>query len=206
MKIPTRETVQALLAEAEQLNPGPWVPHSIYVGEAARAIAARHPELDAETAYILGYLHDIGRREGVTDMRHILDGYTYLHDMGYEDAAQICMTHSFAIQELGAAAGQWDCTADELRFIADYLGRVRYTDYDRLIQLCDALALPSGFCVIEKRFVDVTMRRGFNDYTIPRWKGCLDIQRHFEAIIGCSVYAVLPGVVENTFGEQGNGI
>ena len=29
-----------------------------------------------------------------------------------------------------------------------------YDDYDRLVQLCDALALPSGFCLLEKRFVD----------------------------------------------------
>ncbi|HEX3052316.1 MAG TPA: HD domain-containing protein [Aggregatilineaceae bacterium] len=201
MKIPTCAAAQALLAEAEQLNPGPWVQHSIYVGEAARAIAARHPDLDAETAFTLGCLHDIGRRVGVTDMRHVLDGYTYLHEKGYEDAAQICLTHSFVIQHIDAVGGQWDCTADELQFIKDYLGRVRYTDYDRLIQLCDALALPSGFCLIEKRFVDVTMRRGFNAYTIQRWQGYLDVQRHFETIIGCSVYAVLPGVVENTFGE-----
>ena len=25
-----------------------------------------------------------------------------------------------------------------------------YDDYDRLVQLCDALAMPSGFCLLER--------------------------------------------------------
>lgn len=53
-----RETKQ-LLAEAETLNPGPWVAHSIYTAEAARNIARSIEEMDPRIAYILGYLHDI---------------------------------------------------------------------------------------------------------------------------------------------------
>ena len=71
-----------MLHEAEALNPGPWVAHALHVAEAASAIAGAHPEMDGETAYILGYLHDIGRRAGVTGMRHVLDGYNYLHSLG----------------------------------------------------------------------------------------------------------------------------
>lgn len=69
-----------------------------------------------------------------------------------------------------------------------------------LIQLCDALALPGGFCLIEKRLVDVALRHGTNPYTIPKWKAFLEIQREFEETIGGSIYALLPGVIENTFG------
>lgn len=189
-----------LLAEAEKRNPGLWVQHSIFVAEAAQAIAAQHPELDPYTAYIVGVLHDIGRREGVTDMRHTLDGYTYLAAAGFDGAARICLTHSFPIQTIYAGSGKWDCTDDELRFMEKLLAETAYDDTDRLIQLCDALALPSGYCLIEKRLVDVAIRHGTNPYSIQKWKAFLQIQKDFEAVLGQSIYALLPGVIENTFG------
>lgn len=200
LKIPTLEEAERLMHEAECKNPGPWVQHSVNVAQAARLIAAQHPTLDADSAYTLGLLHDIGRREGVTDLRHVLDGYTFLKDAGFEDAAQICLTHSFPIQDIRVGSGQWDCSPVEYAFIEGYLASISYTDYDRLIQLCDSLALPSGFCLMEKRLVDVALRRGINDYTVDKWKAFLSIQQAFEQAIGQSIYALLPGVVGGTFG------
>ena len=83
MKVPSAEQAEQLLAEAETRNPGPWVAHSRNVALAARCIAEHCPELDADVAYTLGLLHDIGRQEGVTGMRHTLDGYTFLQDLGF---------------------------------------------------------------------------------------------------------------------------
>ena len=74
-----------------------------------------------------------------------------------------------------------------------------YDDYDLLVQLCDALALPTGFCLLEKRFVDVAIRYGTHPATIDRWKAVLNTKAHFEKIMGCSIYEVLPGVIENSF-------
>ena len=34
----------------------------------------------------------------------------------------------------------------------------------------DALAMPTGFCLLEKRFVDVTLRYGVHPFTVDRWK------------------------------------
>ena len=63
MCIPELGQAQLWLQEAGVLNPGPWVAHSRYVAEAARNIATHlPPPLDADTAYVLGLLHDIGRR------------------------------------------------------------------------------------------------------------------------------------------------
>ena len=89
MKIPSLEEAKQLLAEAEKLNHGPWIAHSIHVAEAAKYIADLHPNLDGDVAHILGYLHDIGRREGVTDLRHILDGYRFLQRLGYTGSAKL---------------------------------------------------------------------------------------------------------------------
>ena len=200
MKIPNLEESQNLLSEAEKLNPGPWVQHSIYVAQAAEAIARLHPTLDPTAAYILGSLHDIGRRVGVTDLRHLLDGYHFLSTRGFEDAAQISLTHAFPAKDIRVATGEWDCSVQDFEFVKAYLSQVEYSDYDRLIQLCDALALPTGFCLIEKRLVEVAFRRGIDNHTLSRWKGYFDHQREFERIIGRSIYSVLPGVIENTFG------
>ena len=206
MNVPSLEEAEAFLADAQARNPGPWVQHSRNVGRAAEAVAAHCAGLEPRTALVLGYLHDIGRREGVTANRHMLDGYTFLAARGFEDAAQVYLTHSFPIPDdrrLGTAVGVWDCSEEERAFARRYLEDVTYTDYDRLLQLCDCLALPSGCCTLEKRFVDVTLRYGFNAFTLPRWRAYLDLQAHFEGKTGRPLYSVLPGIVETTLGLAG---
>lgn len=197
--VPTLTQAQQMLQDAADLNPGPWVDHSLYVA-AARTLAEHHPDLDPEQAYIYGSVHDIRRRAGVHDLRHILDGYHDLTGQGFEQAARICMTHSFPLQDVDAEAGVWNCTADEKALVVSCLGPVTFNEYDRLLQLCDALALPSGFCLLEKRFVDVVRRPGFNARTLQKWEAWLTLGRSFSQVVGGSVYAHLPGVVQTTFG------
>lgn len=60
---PTREEAIALLAEAEPHNPGPWGDHSRTAAHCAEKIAAA-VGLDPDKAFVLGLLHDIGRRYG----------------------------------------------------------------------------------------------------------------------------------------------
>ena len=199
---PNRNQAEQMLREAEQLNPGPWISHSNYVAQAAQNIAACCPLLNAEKAYLLGLLHDIGRRYGKTEMRHSLDGYRYCCENGFPAVGKICMTHSFPNHDIREAFGKWNCTKEEYQFVADYVQSTEYDDYDKLIQLCDALALPSGFCLMEKRMVDVVLRHGINEYIVPKWAATFAIKGYFESCIKKSIYDVLPGVVENTFGLE----
>lgn len=194
----TRYTAEKALEEACIANPGPWGDHSRYVAQACEAIARRCPGLDADDAYIYGLLHDIGRHAGITSERHILDGYRYCTARGWTRAAQICITHSFPLQDPETAIGKWDMSQEEKAFVYDFVENARYDDYDRLVQLCDALALPSGFCLLEKRFVDVALRYGFHPAFPARWKAVLTIKTYFEAIMGTSLYSLLPGAVENS--------
>ena len=85
------QTAENALLEAEKSNPGPWVAHSRYVAMACRLIAERCDHLSADTAYIYGLLHDIGRYAGVTSEKHLLDGYRYCKERGWDKAAQICI-------------------------------------------------------------------------------------------------------------------
>ena len=140
MKLPTIIEAEKLLNEAEQRNPGAWIGHSKTAALCAKEIAEHCDNIDIDTAYVFGLLHDIGRREGVTDMRHIIDGYHFMTSLGYDECARICLTHSFPYKDIHSYNGQKDCTAEETEFIKSFLDNIEYDDYDRLIQLCDALA------------------------------------------------------------------
>jgi HD superfamily phosphohydrolase YqeK len=200
MRIPTLEEAEQYLAEGQRLNPGPWVQHSKNVALAAQLIAEHHPKLDPGAAYILGLLHDIGRREGKSHIRHLIDGYRFLFEQGFEDAARVSLTHSFPIADLCVYVGERDCSLNDLEFLENFIATVEFSDYDRLIQVCDAIALPSGFCLMEKRMVDVAMRLGINELTLAGWDARFRIKAEFEAAIGQSIYRILPGIVEGTFG------
>ncbi len=195
---PDRKTAEQALKEAYQSNPGVWVDHSRYVAQACENIALHCADLDSEKAYILGLLHDIGRYPGVTSERHLIDGYRYCMERGWEKAAQICISHAFMIQDIHTSIGKFDVSEEDYRFMEQFVKNAVYDDYDRLVQLCDSLALPTGFCILEKRFVDVTIRYGVHPATIDRWKKILEIKEYFQEKMGCSIYEVLPGVVENS--------
>ena len=203
--VPTVQQARRYLQEAADLSPGPWVRHVELVATAARAIGEHVPRVDPERAYVLGLLHDIGRRTGgphVADVRHLLDGFAFMRTEGFEACARVCLTHSFPapIKDVGAFASGWDCPIEERDFVQSYLNGTDYSAYDRLIQLCDALAQPTGFCLIEKRLVEVALRHGFNEFTLAKWRAFLDLRQEFDEATGTSIYRLLPGVVEHTFG------
>ena len=125
--------------------------------------------------------------------------YRYCMEREWEKAAQICISHSFMIQDINTSIGKFDISDDDYLFMKKFIADAVYDDYDRLVQLCDALAMPTGFCLLEKRFVDVTIRYGIHPATIDRWKKTLEIKALFEKEIGCSIYTLLPGIVENSF-------
>ena len=91
-----------------------------------------------------------------------------------------------------------DCTGEQLAFLQDFLSRNPYDDYDRLIQLCDAISLPDGACIVEKRLVDVALRHGVTELSIEKWKAFLQLKKQFDRKCGCSIYFLLPGVLENS--------
>ena len=195
----SRNIAEKALEDASKLNPGPWVEHSKYVALACQNIASRCPNMDADMAYIYGILHDIGRYAGVSSEKHLIDGYRYCMEREWEKAAQICISHAFMIQDISTSIGVFDMSTEDKEFMARFVENATYDDYDYLVQLCDALALPTGFCLLEKRFVDVTIRYGTHPATIERWKAILDIKEHFEKMMGNSIYDCLPGVIENSF-------
>ena len=196
-----RTEAMALLEWAHEQNPGPWREHSLHAARAAEAIAKR-AGLDSERAWVCGVLHDIGRFEGVRAMHHIIAGYNLLMESGEPELARICMTHSFPGGEPMSYIGEWDVTDDERTFVLDYISDCEFDDYDRLIQLCDALALSQGICLIEKRLVNVVLRNGINPYLQGKWRATFEIQKDFENRMECGLYSLFDDVIVNTFGSE----
>lgn len=194
MIVPSVKGAEMMLDEASKLNPGIWVNHNRVAGNCAKNIAERC-NMDANAAYVMGLLHDIGRRYGISDLMHTYDGYKYMMENGYDDSARICLTHSFPYKDVNAYNGENDCPDYITRYIQDFINKTEYDDYDKLIQLCDAISYPEGVCVIEKRLVDVVIRKGFNELTVLKWKEFMKLREYFEFKINSNLYSVFDNIV-----------
>lgn len=187
--MPTVEQAEALLKDAEQCNPGPWADHSRIVARCAREIAAHCSKMNPDKAYILGLLHDIGRKFGKRQLGHVSDGYRYMLSLGYDEAARICLTHSFSGASTDEYIGLFDTTPEELDIIQVGLKNAKQDDYDRLIKLCDSIAGSRGVLDMKERVEDVKSRYG--SYPQALLELNISSQAYFEKQMGENLYAHL---------------
>lgn len=187
--LPEREKARELLEEAERCNPGPWGDHSRVAAYCAEMIARECEGMDPDKAYILGLLHDIGRRFGVRHLGHVSDGYSYMVELGYDEAARVCLTHSFHDQTTDGYIGNFDTTEEELKLIRDALKKIVPDEYDDLIRLCDSLAGAEGVMDIEERMNDV--KRRYGSYPQEKWDNNIRLKEYFEEKAGKDIYALL---------------
>ena len=187
--IPSREEAEHILSQAEKLNPGPWGDHSRVVAACAGKIAGLCPGMDPEKAYILGLLHDIGRGFGKGHLRHVYDGYKYMLRSGYDEAARVCLTHSFCIPDIHDYIGNFDIDISEQKEITENLQSIRYNDYDYLIQLCDSLSMPGGVVDMDTRMADVERRYG--SYPWEKRKRNRELKAYFEKLSSVNIYEII---------------
>ena len=190
---PSKQFAHFLLNEGASLNPGPWKLHSIEVAESAekiaKAVVKNGGNLNSDKAYVYGLLHDIDRRFGVTYLAHVIDGYDYLSAMGFENAARICITHSFNLQTIEDYIGKKDVSDNQLEKIQSLLDSYEYDDYDRLIQLLDSTCNADGTKNLEKRMEDVKNRYGY--YPKAKYDKNFELKAYFEKLMGKDFYTVL---------------
>mgnify|MGYP001099893482 FL=1 len=204
-----RTYAKELLEWAYEQNPGPWFEHSLHVAHATENIIIelikKGYKLDADIAYNAALLHDIGRYKGFTkSVIHSYDGYMYMNDLGYAGNAIICVTHSFPCKnEHIDIAAEWHLVPDHMksRLVAILNEHSNYDLYNKVITLCDALADADGFTTLERRLISVGLRHGTTSHTSLHWKGFYAIKKELEALIGKSIYTVLPDV-ENSIYED----
>lgn len=186
---PTRQEAEELLKEAGKCNPGPWENHSRVAAQSAEKIARACGGMDADKAYVLGLLHDIGRKFGVRHLGHVYDGWKYMLRLGYDEAARICLTHSFNEGLLDNYIGNFDITEQETEEIRVALGQTVFDEYDKLIQLCDSLAGAEGVMDMRERMEDI--RKRYGDYPQSKWDKNLELKAYFEKKAGADIYTIV---------------
>lgn len=184
----TRKSAERILEEAHSCNPGRWREHSKWVAYCGERIAAVCG-MDADRAYIYGLLHDIGRKFGVSYLAHVYDGYHYLMELGFEDAAKICLTHSFNLMDINDYIGKFDVEDWQVRELENLLRETELDDYDLLIQLCDSLATWEGVVSLEERMLDVKERYGY--YPQSKWDRNVELKKYFEKKAGKTIEEIM---------------
>lgn len=190
---PSLSMAHLLLNYSETQNPGLWVNHSLAVASGAKNIAEQLKKqgikIDPEKAYIYGLLHDIGRRDGLTYLRHVYSGYHYLNKMGYKKAANICLTHSFNLHDIQDYVGKNDLTPIEYEELKELLSNAQYDNYDLLIQVLDATCGANGTINLKSRMDDVRLRYG--SYPKAKWDKNFELKDYFEKLMKKDYYEVL---------------
>lgn len=172
-----------------------WENHSRATAKVAEGIAKKCG-MDADRAYASGLLHDIGRYKGPnTGMMHIIDGYDILMEKNLPELARICLTHSFNPREKVHDITLPDVEKDA--FLKDYMGKVEFDDYDKLIQLSDYMAGAHGITTIERRFCSVLWRHGLKN-PAEDLKTLYKLKEYFSEKAGIDVYELFHDEIEKT--------
>lgn len=186
---PTIEEANRILEEAEGCNPGPWGAHSRCVAECAKKIAEACGDIDSEKAYVLGLMHDIGRKFGTRHLGHVYDGWKYMERLGYPEAGRICLTHSFVCRSMDNYIGKLDILPEEEKEVREALAALDFDDFDLLIQLCDAIGTADGPVNMDVRMQDIKIRYGYypEETRIRNYA----LKKYFEERAGRDLYSLL---------------
>ena len=192
MRLTSQEALK-LLEEAEKLTSDlGWIKHSKCVGETAEIIAKKL-NLDTDKAKTLGYIHDIGKRTGEFK-NHVMNGYNYLKELGYDDEyCNICLTHSYLNNDYMCTAGG---IPTDIPFRTEFIKNHEYTIYEKIINLCD-LMCTSIVNTIDKRLIDILIRRGAYENTQYHVKETYKLKKYFDDLLGYNLYDLFPEIKDN---------
>ncbi len=109
--------------------------------------------------------------------------------LGYDEAARVCLSHSFQNKSLDDYVGNRDVSGDELHLILSQMEQMVYDDYDRLIQLCDSLSGSEGVLDMEERMNDVQRRYGV--YPSEKRSANHRLKHYFEEKTGRDIYNIV---------------
>lgn len=169
-----------------------WIKHSICVGNSAGKIACEL-NLDVDKAKCLGYIHDIGKAIGDFS-EHVINGYNYIKELGYDDEyANVCLTHSYLNNDYMCVAGG---VPEDIKFRTEFIKNHEYTIYEKIINLCDLMCTDINM-TLEKRLIDIMIRRGVHENTVYHIKEAQKLKKEFDDMLGHNVYDLFPDVIDN---------
>lgn len=172
--------------------PCKYIYHTKGVAEAAQIIAGKIPHLNSDKAYVLGLLHDYGKRikEKEADKFHGQEGYEAMLAKEYPDVAKICLTHSFP--NINFNDKDYSYPIEWMNWVREKLKTIEYDDYDRLIQLCDKFYEETSKVSIRERAEGIAFRYGLAQYEKDRniAEG-LKLKTYFDKLCGQDIYDIL---------------
>lgn len=191
------------LLEQERLtsNDDRWINHCISVGDhagkIAKALIEKGINVDIDKTITLGYIHDIGKYNGESH-GHIMRGYNYIKEKGYDETySNICLTHSFLNNDIICTAGGVpDVNANP--FLTDFVKHHKYSIEEKLINLCDLMCpQASKIYTIDKRLIDIMIRRGAYSNTQYHIKETYKLKNYFDNLLGYNLYELFPEIKNN---------
>ena len=185
--------------------------HSVMVARVARTVAEQMTKngvttVDSELAYQAGLVHDIGKADPAwTGLNHIVLGYKALLELGWDDLAQIAMTHTYYGYDKVDRQEFWEEFDDpeELKLTQDYMTTVKLTDLDLLLQLVDNMAHAVGIMSISDRFCDILIRHGIRNAG-EHLKELYRLKLYFDEKCGMNIYLLFKDEIIRTALEEPN--
>ncbi len=199
MTYPTRQQAQELWQQTvdqresthQERFKKEYIAHTSNVAKCAEVVAAKCG-MDKDKAYVLGLLHDFGKRqkEQETGVFHAQDGYDEMMRLGYDEVARVCLTHTFIKNPIDR--DNFNHKKEWLDWADDLLKDIEYDDYDKLIQMCDLFAEALSVVSIEARFEGVAKRYGLTqEQKSIATEKALQLKQYFDAKCSCNIYDLL---------------
>lgn len=197
MKLTSKEARKILENARSKTESDGWIDYSICVGDSAGRIAEalnkNGYDLNVDKAITLGYIHDIGKMVGPFH-GHVMNGYEYMKKQGYdEDYCNICLTHSYLNNDVNCTAGG---IPDDIPFRTNFIKNHEYTLYEKIINLCDLMCTPKVY-TIDKRLIDIMIRRGAYSNTQYHIKETYKLKEYFDNLLGYNLYDLFPEIKDN---------
>ena len=166
--------------------------HTMGVASAAEKIAKYISSMDQEKAFVLGLLHDYGKRinERIERRFHGQEGYEQMMKMGYPDVAKVCLTHTFSERDFKDE--QYSYPQEWKDWAHNMLKNITYDDYDYLICLCDKFFEGLSIVSISSRVKGIVYR--YNLGKIEEeclLKQSIELKEYFDKKTGQDIYTIL---------------
>ncbi len=166
--------------------------HTMGVASAAEKIARHIPSMNAEKAFVLGLLHDYGKRinERIENRFHGQEGYEQMMAMGYPDVAKICLTHTFFQPDFND--NEYTYPQEWKNWARKMLKNITYDDYDYLICLCDKFFEGLSIVSISNRVKGIV-----NRYRLGKieeeclFNQSIELKKYFDKKTGQDIYQIL---------------
>lgn len=200
MKLTSNEAKELLEVERKKVKDDRWIQHCLFVGDSAgkiaNALSKKGITVDIDKAITLGYIHDIGKYNGES-YGHIMRGYNYLKDKGYdEEYCNICLTHSYLNNDVICTAGGVPLL-DANPFLTNFIKNHKYSIEEKIINLCDLMCPQRNVYTIDKRLIDIIIRRGAYSNTQYHIKETYKLKEYFDNLLGYNLYDLFPEIKEN---------